>query len=215
MNNAIHYTCNLYLDADFLQGLRENVKEHFNQNFVDHMFDMAITLRESANGRLEKGSSSQIRSVNVSQGPQEQQSSDNPVQQSVPELVRHFEKIQNTSLGPRQEDTRRHIHGQTGHKAKLIEYERQVCGGTFIWRVDNFRQCHQEAIDSTTTATHSPPFYTSPPAAKLARHCWNVQCDCDADEMRQMVTALEQGQEDTNVFHCELHRKKVRLIASN
>ena len=181
---------NLYLDVDFLQGPRENVRERFIQNFVDQLFDlMARTLREFANGRQEKSSSSQTRSVNVSQGPQEQQSGDNPVQQSVSELVRHFEKIQNTFvtvLERRQEDTRvrhdRHVqelsHRQTRHEAKSIEYE------------------------------------GLPPAAKLARHCENVQCGREAEEMRRMdrvlVTALERDQED-----CDLHRKKVRLIASN
>ena len=149
------------------------------------MFDMAITLREFANGRQEKASSSQTRSVNVSHGPQEQQSGDIPVQQSVSELSRRCENVQRetdelrrmtneqnafvTVLERRQEDTRvrhdRHIqelsHRQTRQETKLIEYEGRVCGGTFIWRVDNFRQCRQEAINGTTTAIHSPPFHTS------------------------------------------------------
>ena len=72
-------------------------------------------------------------------------------------------------LERRQEETRvRHdrqiqdlTHKVLRMETKLIEYEGRVCNGTYIWRIENFRQCRQDAVSNVMTAIHSPPFYTS------------------------------------------------------
>ena len=47
------------------------------------------------------------------------------------------------------------------YEAKLLEYEGRVCNGSYIWRIENYRQCRQDAINGVMTAIHSPAFYTS------------------------------------------------------
>ncbi|XP_073243627.1 TNF receptor-associated factor 6-like [Porites lutea] len=46
-------------------------------------------------------------------------------------------------------------------ETKLLEFEGRVCNGTYIWRVENYRQRRQDAIANTMSAMYSPPFYTS------------------------------------------------------
>ncbi|EDO48773.1 predicted protein [Nematostella vectensis] len=46
-------------------------------------------------------------------------------------------------------------------ETREIELEGRVCNGTFIWKLDNFRQCREGSIAGLTAAIHSPPFYTS------------------------------------------------------
>ena len=46
-------------------------------------------------------------------------------------------------------------------EGKLLHYEGPVCDGSFIWKVENYRQCRQRAIDGGMTALHSPAFYIS------------------------------------------------------
>ena len=42
-----------------------------------------------------------------------------------------------------------------------MDYEGRVCNGSYIWRVENYRQCRQRAIDGRVTLLYSPAFYTS------------------------------------------------------
>ena len=37
----------------------------------------------------------------------------------------------------------------------------RFCDGTYTWRIEKFRDCHQDAISGTRTKKYSPPFYTS------------------------------------------------------
>ena len=46
-------------------------------------------------------------------------------------------------------------------ETKILEFEGRVCNGTYIWRIQNYRQCRQEAISNPMSAMHSHPFYTS------------------------------------------------------
>ena len=72
-------------------------------------------------------------------------------------------------LERRQEETRvRHdrqiqelIHKVLQMETKLIEYEGRVCNGTYIWRIENFRQRRKDAVSNAMTTIHSPAFYTS------------------------------------------------------
>ena len=53
------------------------------------------------------------------------------------------------------------LHRLQRMETKMLEYEGRVSSGTYIWRIENFRQCRQDAMNNVMTAIHSPPFYTS------------------------------------------------------
>ena len=36
-----------------------------------------------------------------------------------------------------------------------------MCNGSYIWKIDNYRQCRQDALSGVMTAIHSPSFHTS------------------------------------------------------
>ena len=46
-------------------------------------------------------------------------------------------------------------------ETKLLEFEGRVCNGTYIWRIENYRQRRQDAITGAMSTIHSPPFCTS------------------------------------------------------
>ena len=43
---------------------------------------------------------------------------------------------------------------------RAFEFEGRVCNGSYIWRIENYRQRRQDAINGIATAVHSPAFYT-------------------------------------------------------
>ncbi|XP_068674002.1 uncharacterized protein [Montipora foliosa] len=59
--------------------------------------------------------------------------------------------------GPSQELTERLEHPE----ARVMEYEGRVCNGTYIWRIENYRQCRQDAMNGVITAIYSPAIHTS------------------------------------------------------
>ncbi|XP_074605798.1 TNF receptor-associated factor 6-like isoform X1 [Acropora palmata] len=58
---------------------------------------------------------------------------------------------------PLQELTMRFNRQET----RAFEFEGRVCNGSYIWRIENYRQRRQDAINGIATAVHSPAFYTS------------------------------------------------------
>lgn len=40
----------------------------------------------------------------------------------------------------------------TRYDRKLLEHEGRVCNGSFIWRIENYRQCRQDAVNGIMTA---------------------------------------------------------------
>ena len=46
------------------------------------------------------------------------------------------------------------------YEARLLEYEGRVCNGSYMWRIENYRQCRQDAVNGVMTAIYSPAFYT-------------------------------------------------------
>ena len=44
------------------------------------------------------------------------------------------------------------------YEARLLECEGRVCNGSYIWRIENYRQCRQDAINGVMTAIYSPAF---------------------------------------------------------
>ena len=50
---------------------------------------------------------------------------------------------------------------------RSLESERRFCNGTYTWRIENYTQCREDAINEVLTAKYSPAFYTSPYGYKL------------------------------------------------
>ena len=46
-------------------------------------------------------------------------------------------------------------------ETRADEIEGRVCNGSYIWRIENYRQHRQDAISGIATAAHSPAIYTS------------------------------------------------------
>ncbi|XP_044174909.1 TNF receptor-associated factor 6-like isoform X2 [Acropora millepora] len=46
-------------------------------------------------------------------------------------------------------------------ETRADELEGRVCNGSYIWRIENYQQRRQDAINGVATAVHSPAFYTS------------------------------------------------------
>ena len=46
-------------------------------------------------------------------------------------------------------------------ETRAFEFEGRVCNGSYIWRIENYRQRRQDAISGIAPAVHSPTFYTS------------------------------------------------------
>ncbi|XP_015776359.1 PREDICTED: TNF receptor-associated factor 6-like [Acropora digitifera] len=46
-------------------------------------------------------------------------------------------------------------------ETRAFDFEGRVCNGSYIWRIENYRQRRQDAINGIATAVHSPAFYTS------------------------------------------------------
>lgn len=48
-----------------------------------------------------------------------------------------------------------------------VEVVGRVCNGSYTWRIENFRQCRQDAVTGVKTEMYSPAFYTSQGGYKL------------------------------------------------
>lgn len=72
-------------------------------------------------------------------------------------LERQLEETRMRQERPIQELTLRFNRYET----KLLEVEGRLCNGSYIWKIDNFRQCRQDAVNGVMTAIHSPAFHTS------------------------------------------------------
>ena len=44
---------------------------------------------------------------------------------------------------------------------QLSEFEGRLCNGSYIWKIDNYRQRRQDALSGVMTAIHSPSFQTN------------------------------------------------------
>ncbi|KAJ7373536.1 TNF receptor-associated factor 6 [Desmophyllum pertusum] len=57
---------------------------------------------------------------------------------------------------------------------RLFELEGLACNGSYIWKIETYRQWRQDAISGVMTAQYSPPFHTSSHGYKLCmRICLN------------------------------------------
>ena len=83
------------------------------------------------------------------------------------------------------------------YEAKLLEYEGRVCNGSYIWRIENYRQCRQDAINGVMTAIHSPAFYTSLYGYKLCMRINLNGVDSGVGKHVALFVHMMQGDYDT------------------
>ncbi|KAJ7373540.1 TNF receptor-associated factor 6 [Desmophyllum pertusum] len=84
--------------------------------------------------------------------------------------VHHLER-QVEEAGIRQE----RLSFRCNHfEMRLVENEGLACNGSYIWKIETYRQWRQDAISGVMTAQYSPPFHTSLHGYKLCmRICLN------------------------------------------
>ncbi|XP_068674158.1 TNF receptor-associated factor 6-like [Montipora foliosa] len=168
------------------EGPRPAVNKHVAEQLNSHLIDMtkAFAVLKSVPSRdLEIIPRNQIRRTRggAEVFPQEQASHDvfvndlatlcerqreeldemrrlvNALTSSVQHLERRLEDTRMRVERPVQELTVRFNRVET----KVLEYEGRVCNGSYIWRIENYRQCRQDAMNGVMTAIHSPAFHTS------------------------------------------------------
>ena len=83
------------------------------------------------------------------------------------------------------------------YEAKLLEYEGRVCNGSYIWRIENYRQCRQDAINGVMPAIHSPAFYTSLYGYKLCMRINLNGVDRGVGKHVALFVHMMQGDYDT------------------
>ena len=83
------------------------------------------------------------------------------------------------------------------HETNLSEYEGRVCNGSYLWRIENYRQYREDAINGVMTAIHSPAFYTDLYGYKL---CMRINLNGVGSGMGRHVALfvhMMQGNYDT------------------
>ncbi|XP_068674252.1 TNF receptor-associated factor 6-like [Montipora foliosa] len=168
------------------EGPRPAVNTHVTEQLNSHLIDMTkafAALKADQSGELEIAPRNQIRRTRLGAEafPQEQASHDVFVndlatlcQQQRAEIdeMRQLVTALNSSvqhLERRLEDTRIRVERPVQEltvrfnrvETKVLEYEGRVCNGSYIWRIENYRQCRQDAMNGVMTAIQSPAFHTS------------------------------------------------------
>ena len=95
-------------------------------------------------------------------------------------------------------------------ETKLLEFEGRVCNGTYIWRVENYRQRRQDAIANTMSAMHSPPFYTSLYGYKMCLRMNLNGVDSGLGKHITLFVHMMQGDYD-NILEWPFSGKKITL----
>lgn len=83
------------------------------------------------------------------------------------------------------------------YETRLLEYEGRVCNGSYIWRIENYRQCRQDAINGVMTAIHSPAFYTNLYGYKLCMRINLNGVDSGVGKHVALFVHMMQGDYDT------------------
>ena len=82
------------------------------------------------------------------------------------------------------------------YETKLLEYEGRVCGEVYFWRIENYRQCLQDAINGVKTAIHSPAFHTSLYGYKLCMRINLNGVDSGVGKHIALFVHMMQGEHD-------------------
>ncbi|PFX14515.1 TNF receptor-associated factor 6-like [Stylophora pistillata] len=186
---AVKLKCPFYIVGCLYEGLRIAVIEHVTKELPNHAMEMAKKLGElveTGSGSHDMGGQRNASGTQRPRGgaeafPREQASQEgylhdlssrtqtqrdeiDELRRKVAEmsnLIHHLERqLEETRMRqerPIQELTLRFNRYET----KLLEVEGRLCNGSYIWKIDNFRQCRQDAVNGVMTAIHSPAFHTS------------------------------------------------------
>ena len=79
----------------------------------------------------------------------------------------------------------------------MLEYEGRVCNGSYIWRIENYRQYRQDAISGVMTVIYSPAFYTSLYGYKLCMRMNLNGVDSGVGKYVTLFVHMMQGDYDT------------------
>ncbi|KAL9955369.1 hypothetical protein ACROYT_G036679 [Oculina patagonica] len=184
---VVEIRCPFHIVGCTFEGKRSDVFKHVKEQMPNHMMDMAKKVAEvisepsseqagahrSAPQRRTRGgmlphpqeqASQEGYLVELSTRTQHQRNEIDEMRRiitalsnTVHHLERQVEEARIRQERPVQELTLRFNRYET----KLLEYEGRVCNGSYIWRIENYRQCRQDAINGVMTAIHSPAFHTS------------------------------------------------------
>ncbi|KAK2569291.1 TNF receptor-associated factor 6 [Acropora cervicornis] len=163
------------------EGPRPAVNEHVKEKMVSHLMDLTKEFRalkieqpgyqapKSRPRRTRGGVEAQEQAsqdvlTNLETLCQDQQTQIDLLRGQVNELTSAVERLERHSNEsrmrmetPLQELTIRFNRQET----RGFEFEGRVCNGSYIWKIENYRQRRQDAINGIATAVHSPAFYTS------------------------------------------------------
>ena len=82
---------------------------------------------------------------------------------------------------------------------RMCELEGRVCNGSYTWRIENYQQHRQAAINGIATCILSPPFYTSLSGYKLCLRVNLNGVDSGVGKYIAMFVHMMQGDYDNSL----------------
>ncbi|XP_067043181.1 TNF receptor-associated factor 6-like [Acropora muricata] len=174
--------CPFVVVGCLFEGTRPAVAEHVEENKFSHLMDLTkafgalkverpgLQAPKSGSRRTRGGVEAQEQAnqealvTNLARQCQEQQTEIDGLRGLINEMTGTVERLERRLNDshmrmetPLQELTIRFNRQET----RAFEFEGRVCNGSYIWRIENYRQRRQDAINGIATAVHSPAFYTS------------------------------------------------------
>ncbi|KAK2569287.1 TNF receptor-associated factor 6 [Acropora cervicornis] len=164
------------------EGPRPAVNEHVKEKMFSHLTDL---IKEFGQWKLDRPGlqAPQSRSRRTRGGLEAQEQASEAVlpsnlvtlcQQQQTEIDRLRGLVNDLTsaverLERRHDESRMRVETQlqelsirvNRQETRAFEFEGRVCSGSYIWRIENYRQRRQDAISGIATAVHSPAFYTS------------------------------------------------------
>ncbi|XP_067043174.1 TNF receptor-associated factor 6-like isoform X3 [Acropora muricata] len=164
------------------EGTRPAVNEHVKEKMLSHMMDLTkefgqlqfeqpgLQATKSRSRRTRGGVEAQEQASegvlfnNLAALCQRQQTEIDGLRDLVNEMTGTVERVERRLNESRMrvetplQDLNIRFNRQ---ETRAVEFEGRVCNGCFIWRIENYRQRRQDAINGIATALHSPAFYTS------------------------------------------------------
>ncbi|XP_044174913.1 TNF receptor-associated factor 6-like isoform X1 [Acropora millepora] len=164
------------------EGPRPAVNEHVKEKMFSHLTDL---IKEFGQWKLDRPGlqAPQSRSRRTRGGLEAQEQASEAVlpsnlvtlcQQQQTEIDRLRGLVNDLTsaverLERRHDESRMRVETQlqelsirvNRQETRAFEFEGRVCNGSYIWRIENYRQRRQDAISGIATAVHSPAFYTS------------------------------------------------------
>ncbi|XP_015777802.1 PREDICTED: TNF receptor-associated factor 6-like isoform X9 [Acropora digitifera] len=197
------------------EGTRPAVNEHVKKKMLSHLMDFtkefgALTIErpglqapKSLSRRTRGGveaqeqASQDVLLMNLATLCQRQQTEIDELRRLVNEtkgVVEHLGRCLNEScMTPLQELTNRINRQET----RAFEFEGRVCNGSYIWKIENYRQRRQDALSGIATALHSPAFYTSLYGYKLCLRINLNGVDCGDGRYIALFVHMMNGDYDS------------------